>query len=198
MFAEEKPYLRPLPIEPFRFYEHGLRSVHPDGCIEVSQSYYSAPPGMIGKQVLVQWNESHVRIIDINTNQLLREHIRVQRGRYCIRREDRPKKTPPTTENILLRAERLGKSIGLLCRRIHQAEGEYSIRRIQGVLALTKKYGIAFVDDACSAALELNLPTYRFVQRYLERSTNSVLTLKQVDPIIRRLSEYRDLLNNIT
>jgi len=34
MFAEEKPALLALPVEPFRYYQHGERTVHLDGCIE--------------------------------------------------------------------------------------------------------------------------------------------------------------------
>src|SRR5947208_14215789 len=55
MFAEEKPALLPLPIEPFRYYQHGQRKVNLDGCVEVDAAYYSAPPGWIGQQLPVQW-----------------------------------------------------------------------------------------------------------------------------------------------
>ncbi len=40
MFAEEKPFLLPLPLEPFRFYQYGERIVHLDGCVEVEAAYY--------------------------------------------------------------------------------------------------------------------------------------------------------------
>ena len=43
------------------------------------------------------------------------------------------------------------------------------MRRILGVLSLAKKYGVATVDDACAAALEMGACEYRFVRRYLER-----------------------------
>ena len=33
MFAEEKPTLLPLPVEPFRYYQYGERTVHLDGCV---------------------------------------------------------------------------------------------------------------------------------------------------------------------
>lgn len=45
LFAEEKPALQALPIEPFRYYQHGERTVHLDGCVEVEAAYYSTPPG---------------------------------------------------------------------------------------------------------------------------------------------------------
>ena len=49
MFAEEKPFLQPLPLEPFRYYQYGERTVHLDGCVEVDAAYYGAPPGWIGR-----------------------------------------------------------------------------------------------------------------------------------------------------
>ena len=73
MFAEEKPFLLPLPIEPFRYYHYGERIVHLDGCVEVEAAYYSVPPGWIGKLVKVQWDLLHVRILDPRTHHLLRE-----------------------------------------------------------------------------------------------------------------------------
>jgi hypothetical protein len=35
---------------------------------------------------------------------------------------------------------------------------------------------------------------YRFVRRYLERNPKAPLTLRQVDPLIRELTQYRDLI----
>src|SRR5256886_2894798 len=57
MFAEEKPTLLPLPVEPFRYYQYGERVVHLDGCVEVEAAYYGLPPGWIGRGVKVQWDE---------------------------------------------------------------------------------------------------------------------------------------------
>ena len=39
---------------------------------------------------------------------------------------------------------------------------------------------------------------YRFVRRYLERSSDPPLSLRQVDPLIRQLSLYRDLIEERT
>jgi len=62
------------------------------------------------------------------------------------------------------------------------------------VLALTKKFGLPAVEEACAAALELRVHEYRFVRRYLERRPQAPLTLQQVDPLIRELVHYRDLI----
>jgi transposase len=42
MFAEERPNLLPLPVEPFRYYQYGERTVHLDGCVEVEAEPISA------------------------------------------------------------------------------------------------------------------------------------------------------------
>jgi len=193
MFAEEKPSLLPLPVEPFRYYQYGERVVHLDGCVEIEAAYYGLPPGWIGRSVKVQWDALHVRILHPGTNQLLREHIRQKRGGYRIKNEDYPKKMPFSTAQLLHRAGRAGTQIGVLCVAIYQRQGEAGIRRMLGILSLAKKYGTAAVEDACAAALEIGVPEYRFVRRYLERGPQ--LTLRQVDPLIRELTEYRDFIN---
>jgi transposase len=196
MFAEEKPALRPLPIEPFRYYQYGDRTVHLDGCVEVEAAYYSAPPGWIGRWIKVQWDGLLVRLLDPKSGQLLREHIRQKRGWYRIKEEDHPKQRPLRVSQLLWRAGRAGTHIGTLCNLLYSQQGEPGVRRILGVLSLAKKFGTAAVEDACAAALEMGVHEYRFVRRYLERGPQ--LSLRQVDPLIRELVHYRDLINHRT
>jgi transposase len=198
MFAEEKPFLLPLPIEPFRYYQYGERIVHLDGCVEVEAAYYGAPPGWIGRVVKVQWDALYVRLLDPKSGQLLREHVRQKRGWYRIRPDDQTKRTPLRTSQLLWRAGQAGAHTGALCDAIHRRQGELGVRRILGILSLAKKYGTAAVDEACSAALEMGVQEYRFVRRYLERCLQAPLSLRQVDPLIRELVQYRDLINNRT
>lgn len=194
MFAEERPHLLPLPLEPFRFYEYGQRVVHLDGCVEVEAAYYGAPPGWIGRRVQVQWDGLNVRLLNPHTGQLLREHLRQKRGWHRIQEADRSSRTPPSTVQLLERASRAGANIGTLCTAIHERQGQVGVRRIQGVLALAKRFGPARVEQACAAALDLGVHEYHFVRRYLERQPPLPLTLQQVDPLIRELEQYRDII----
>jgi transposase len=194
MFTEEKPALLPLPLEPFRYYQYGQRTVHLDGCVEVEAAYYGAPPGWIGRRVNVQWDGLFVRLLDPNTGKLLREHVSQKRGQYRIQPQDRSERTPLTTSQLLARAGRAGSHIGAICQAIHGEQGERGVRRILGVLSLAKKFGAVAVEQACAAALELGVHEYRFVRRYLERCPAAPLTLHQVDPLIRELVHYRDLI----
>jgi len=198
MFAEEKSALTPLPLEPFRHYQFGERRVNLDGCVEVEAAYYSAPPGWIGRSVNVQWDGRVVRVLDPRSNQLLREHLRQQRGQHRIPEEDKPAKTPRTTAQLLARCAKIGPHIGTLAERMYERGGQTEIRRILGITSLARQHGAALTDDACAAALDSGIPAnpYRFVRLWLERKTP--LTLRQVDPIIRQLTLYRDFIDQKT
>jgi transposase len=198
MFAEEQPALGPLPLEPFRYYRFGVRTVHLDGCVEVDAAYYSTPPGWIGRRVDVQWNDLFVRLLDPKTGQLLREHVRAPRGWHRIADADRPRRTPPKTVALLEAAMRIGSAVSTICDHIHRHDGDAGVRRILGVLSLAKKHGPAVIEEAATAALDLGVPSYRFLRRYLERRPPVPLTLKQVDPLIRQLTLYRDLIDRTT
>ena len=134
MFAEEKPFLQALPLEPFRYYQYSERTVHLDGCVEVEAAYYGAPPGWIGRKVNVQWDAMLVRLLDPRTGELLREHLSGKRGGHRIRDADRPRRTPPQLLQLLGRAHKAGPNIGAVCDAIHARQGELGMRRIQGVV----------------------------------------------------------------
>jgi transposase len=196
MFEEEKPKLAPLPVEPFCYYRFGHRTVHLDGHVEIDGAYYSAPPGNIGRRLLVQWDGRTVRLLDPRTSELLREHRPMPRGFHHTHDDDRPKQTPPSTLSVLSRARRAGRNIGRVAETIHRRDGELGIKRILGLLSLAKKRGSLTVDDACAFAVDAGVPTYRFVRRYLERQPPA--PLRQIDPLIRDLTHYRDLIAQMT
>jgi hypothetical protein len=112
MFAEEQSALGPLPLEPFRYYRFGVRTVHLDGYVEVEAAYYGAPPGWIGRRVDVQWNEWYVRLLDPTSGRLLREHVRAPRGWHRMDDADQPRRTPAKTLAILAAAPS--------CRGLHR------------------------------------------------------------------------------
>jgi hypothetical protein len=98
----------------------------------------------------------------------------------------------------LAAAKTAGPCISAVCTHILQHDGAAGVRRVLGVLALARKHGPAIVEDAAKAALELGAPTYRFLRRYLDRRPPVPLTLRQVDPLIRQLTLYRDLIDRTT
>ena len=94
-----------------------------------------------------------------------------------------------------LGANRFGTNTGALCKSLYEREGPAAVRRILGVLNLAKKYGAASCDEACQLAVETGAGGYRFVRKYLERRQPPLASLRQLDPIIRQLTLYRDLID---
>lgn len=198
MFAEEKPALLPLPAEPFRYYQHGVRTVHLDGCVEVAKAYYAAPAGWIHREVHVRWDTRCVRIIDPQTGVLLRELLRTQDGHYRVSEQDRSPRTPPRIEQLLQRARVAGKHIGTLCEQIEQQRHQYGARQILGILALVKKRGFAAIDDLCRIALEAGVASYRIVARLADRQRDECAVLQQTHELIRQLHHYGDVIRRKT
>lgn len=197
MFAEERPALQPLPAESFRYYEHGNRVVHTDGCVEVARAYYGLPPRWIGETVHVRWDQRFVRILDPKSGALIREHLRQQPGRFRVEPADRSPKTPVGVQSLLQRAHTAGRHIGALCECIEQRRDQYGAREILGVLSLVKKRGFGPIDESCRVALEAGAPYFRIVKRLAERSAPGP-SVKQVDDLIRDLSHYRNVIDRKT
>ena len=117
----------------------------------------------------VQWDGARVRLLAPTTGVLLREHLRSPRGWHRIHDADRPARTPRSTLTLLAAPRGPGPALAPICEHIHQQDGAVGIRRILGVLARVNKHGPATVEDAATAALDLGVPTYRFLRRYLDR-----------------------------
>lgn len=198
-FAEEKPVLQPLPAQRFAFYEFGVRTVHLNERVEVLGSYYEVPAGIIGQELKVQHDAHSVRIIDPRTGKLLREHRRIEPGKYSPQLEPH-RKTPPEALALLAQMKRLGRSIGEFCELLHQSEADLAINRILGIRSMCKKYTPERVNEACVLALENGLVRYNFLKSYLKQAAPPPVPpeLIQVHPLIRDLGQYQGLFNQLT
>ncbi len=198
MFADERPHLHALPVEPFRYYAFGERVVHLDGFVEVARAYYAPPPGWIGRTVRVQWDAQHVRLLDPKTGALLREHITADPGRHRMQPADRPSRTPPGVTALLVRAHGIGEAAGAIADAIYADNPIVGVRRVLGLCSLAKKHGVAAVERAARVALDAGAHTYRAVKVCLDRDLTTPIGLRQIDPLIRNLTEYRDVIRRIT
>ena len=74
MFAEEKPYLKTLPLTRFAFFCQEVHTVYDDGTIQVQDSYYAALPAPLHSKVMVRIYDNEIEIIDPRTMTLIRRH----------------------------------------------------------------------------------------------------------------------------
>ena len=80
-FAEERPYLQPLPTSLFPCYQEARRNVGRDSFVEVKRAFYEAPPEYIGRQVWVRWDSRCVRIFNERLEQV-QIHARLEAGKF--------------------------------------------------------------------------------------------------------------------
>lgn len=197
-FAEEKPFLRPLPTMPCRLFHHGRRRVDRHGRVEVNVAFYDVPAHLVGAWVKVQWDEREVRILDDTTGELLASRSKKpRRGSESSRTKT---KKPSLTQEPCEKAAKAGEHIGHVARRIavDASAPEMAARRIRALLRLAREHGQGHVDNACSIALQSGAPNLHFVRVYLEKHPPVPLSLKQVDPLIRELNEYRAVVERLT
>ena len=146
----------------------------------------------------VRWDSRCVRILDPESGQLLREHLRTKDGFFRVDPRDRSPRTPPQIDQLVQRARVAGKHVGLLCERIQQRRHQYAAREILGVLSLVKRHGVAWIESCCRSALERDVDSYRVVARLAKRPHDPVVLLQQADGLIRDLSHYRDVVRRLT
>ena len=197
MFAEEKPALLPLPLEPFRYYQYGERTVHLDGCVEVEAAYYSAPPGWIGRRSRCSGTPrtSACSIPDRPT--AARAPAPGSAAVIASKTRTAHRKRRSRIAATAGAGRQAGAHIGALCaNHARAARTESPCAAFRAFCALGQEVRRGRVDDACAAALEVGrvrLPL-RAPLSGAERATAA--ELRQVDPLIRQLTLYRDLIDS--
>ena len=103
------------------------------------------------------------------------------------------------TLQLLSELSRSGKHVATLADELRKKHGDEDvIRKLLGMRSLVKKYGGAAVDEASGAVLDIGVCDYSALRRYLERRPAPPLSLAQIDPLIRQLSHYRELIDQKT
>ena len=168
MFEEEKPFLLPLPTTRFEYYDVGQRTVHFDGFIEVNGAYYHAPPSYVGSRVIVHVGQLWMRIIDLKTHQLIREHLVTGKGQRRVVDAYLPKQTPPRILDLVARIAQFGPSCAVFARAVENERGPLAARTLFGVLDLARRYGTEALEHACALAISAQAWRFRFLRTYLD------------------------------
>lgn len=203
MFAEEKPHLQPLPETSFAFFKIGTRKVNVvDSHIEVAGAYYPIPPQYMGKQVTVHFNQQWVKVF--YQNKLIQFLSTVAKGRFHPDRTCFPDhknfSQNKYVQYLFAQCEHIGPAVIKWARLAEQQRQQRAYRSIQGVVALTKKYSYATINQACQKSIQQHGLSYFVVKNFAEqiciqKQIQVEIKFTQQGDIIRSPLEYQQLLS---
>lgn len=197
MYQEERPHLRPLPAERFRFFTQGTRTVDDSGLVQVGGSYYAALPAAPHSTVTVRIYDRELEILD-GAGQLLRRHERSPRkGAFTMAASDRLFNPSRETARLLSKAQQIGPRTAAFAQALFARLGRPGQRALYGLTNLARRYPRAEIDAVCGRLLEAECFSYAAVKRALERTHTTTATpalplLTQSGPAIRAITEYQE------
>jgi transposase len=206
MFQEERPYLKALPLEGFRYFTEGTRTVQDDTTVQVDDAWYAARPARIGSEVLVRLYEHEVEIRDVHTLQLIRRHPRAARkGEVRLPDAERLFNPSRQTHQILARAEHIGPNTLALCRALFEQRGREAQKSMWGIVGLHPRYPACILEQAAAVALARQSHSYKALrataEQLLAQTINALDALQpqlplppltQQHELIRPTAEYAE------
>ena len=199
MFEEERPFLKPLPAERFRYFSQETRTVDDSGLVQVKGAYYAALPARLHTPVTVRIYDREIEILD-EVGEVLRRHEIVGRGQYVLADEDRLFNPSRETARLLAKAHKIGPQASALAHNVFSRLGRPGQRAIYGLANLARHHARADIEAACEKVLTLSVPSYQAVKRLLEQraaatatadTADVAATLAQAGDAIRPVDHYQ-------
>jgi len=211
LFQEERPMLQRLPLERFRYFEEGTRTVGDDTTIQVKEAWYAARPARIGSRVLIRLYEHELEIRDLDTLALIRRHPRATRkGEVKLPDDERVFNPSRQTRQILTRAKAIGPRTDELCQGLFEQRGREAQKSMWGIVGLSSRYPNCVIEQAADMALTRRIRSYKGVRALAEQLLAGAITqvktqqgelpfdapaatpLTQEHELIRNLAEYAE------
>jgi len=169
----DRPALRPLPALPYQYADWKVARVGIDYHVELIGHYYSVPHRFAREQVDVRYTTSTGEIF--HRGKRIAAHVKSERrGAHTTLTEHMPANHQAVSGWDPQRLRNWAASIGphtcaivahLLGGRQHPQQ---AYRTCLGVLRLAKDYGNERLEAACSRAIDLKAPSYRFIASTLK------------------------------
>jgi transposase len=197
LFAEERPYLKALPAERFRFFKQVSRTVDDAGLVQVNGAYYSALPAPLHCPVTVRIYEREIELLD-EQGVVLRRHAKAARkGEFVMPEADRLFNPSRETARLIDKVAKIGPASERLAREIFARLGRPGQRAIYGLANLARHHSREDIEAASARVLTLATPSYQALKRILERRGTEALAaadapaLTQSGDVIRAIDEYQ-------
>lgn len=169
----ERPSLKPLPAEQYRYIDFTQPTVNIDYHVDVDKHYYSVPYQLRGKKVEAFLSADTVEIF--HSNRRIVTHQRsFQKGNYTTLTEHMPKSHQKhlewTPSRIIHWAEQTGPATARLVETIlsTRPHPEQGFRSCLGILRLGKKYSQERLEAASARAVHLRAFSYKSIKSILE------------------------------
>jgi transposase len=174
----DKPVLKPLPLEPYRYTQIKQVKVHIDYHIEADKHYYSVPHLLIKQKLEVHISGELVRLY--HQGQQVAVHPRSHRiGGHTTNDEHMPIAHQKHGQWSPERFEKWAADIGQLTERYvvmllqEKKHPEQSYRACLGLLSLSKKYSPSRLELACKRALATGIHRVSGLRSILDKGLES-------------------------
>jgi transposase len=183
----ERAALKPLPAHPYQYADWKVARVGIDYHIELIGHYYSVPHRFAREQVDVRYTTATVEVFHRGTR-IAAHAKRDRRGAHTTLTEHMPANHQAVTGWDPQRLRNWAATIGphtdaviqhLLGGRQHPQQ---AYRTCLGVLRLAKDYGNQRLEAACSRAIDLKAPSYRFIDSTLKNGLDQQPSPVAVQP----------------
>lgn len=170
-FDEEKKHLKPLPSSRFEFSEWRAAKVHPDCHIQVEKNFYSVPFVYVGQKVRVRLTDKMVEVFSEDSLSLA-AHLRLKGiGQFSTYDFHYPQAKLAVARFEVRHAQEQAKTLGPHVEQLvdELCSGQHPLRhlrRVQGILRLSKRYPITAeaLDHACQRALTFNKKRLAYIK----------------------------------
>lgn len=169
----ERPYLKPLPTERYRYIDFKRPTVNIDYHVEIDKHFYSVPYQLTRKKVEAFLSADTVEIF-LNNRRIVIHQRSLQKGKYTTLTEHMPKSHQKhlewTPSRIIQWAEETGPSTAKLVEAIlsTRPHPEQGFRACLGIMKLVKKYTPERLESASTRAIQIRGYSYRSVKSILE------------------------------
>jgi transposase len=196
--AEEKCVLLSAPTGPYDIPLWADPKVARDQYAQVDYALYSLPDRFVGKKLRARADRQTVRFYQNAV--LVKTHPRQPRGGRSTDANDFPLHKRAYAHRdiafLIRQAESHGPSVGRLATILLDDPLPWTrMRRVYALLGLARKYGAARTEEACAAALAVDMHDVRRLQRMLEAarsvpSTTARGTVIQIGRFLRPKEQY--------
>ena len=170
----DRPALKPLPLEPYRYAEWLKGRVAPNSHVQVEHHHYSAPYTLVKRQLDARLSANTVELFHKGTR--VASHRRSDhKGGYTTLRTHLPKSHQAyldwTPQRFVRWAQKTGLATATVIEEILASRPfpQQGYNACYGVMRLGKHFGEQRLEAACARALALGTASYRSLESILKK-----------------------------